>query len=303
MARSEKVVPYIQIHTAVLLFGLTAILGELIHLPAVVLVWWRVLLTVFSLLFFIQFGKHLSQLPKALIWRYLGIGAIIGLHWICFYGSLKLSNVSICLVCLSTTTFFTSIFEPWFTNKKIEPMQVFTGMLIIPGMILIVNNIESGYYLGVGVGLLSALFAAIFSVLNKIYIQETDPYTMSFIELSGSWMLVSLALLLLTISGVELHTYLPVTWIEWLWLIILAFLCTTWAQVLTLKALRQLSAFAVNLTINLEPIYGIILAILLFKEHKSLTPMFYIGAAIILLSVFLYPILSKYKSSTLEQYE
>ncbi len=300
MALPNKITPYLQIHTAVLLFGFTAILGELIHLPAIILVWWRVLLTVFSLLFFIQFGRHLKTLPKSLVRKYLGIGAIIGLHWICFYGSLKLSNVSICLVCLSTTTFFTSLLEPWFNRRKIDAIQVFTGCMIIPGMILIVNNIDPGYYIGVIVGLLSALCAAIFSVLNKIYIKESDPYTISFIELSGSLIFVSFTLLFVPLFGIHLNAWYPTSWSECCWLIVLAFLCTTWAQVLTLKALRHLPAFTINLTINLEPIYGIILAAFLFSEHKTLNLMFYIGATIIILSVFLYPVLNKYvKQKTL----
>ena len=300
MALPDKIVPYLQIHTAVMLFGFTAILGELIQLPAIVLVWWRVLFTVFSLLFFIQFGRHLKSLPKLLIRKYLGIGAIIGLHWICFYGSLKLSNVSVCLVCLSTTTFFTSLLEPWFTGRKVDAIQVFTGSMIIPGMILIVNNIDAGYYTGVIVGLLSALCAAIFSVLNKIYIKQTDPYTISFIELSGSLMLVSFALLSIPLFEIRINAWFPASWTEWCWLIILAFLCTTWAQVLTLKALRRLPAFTINLTINLEPIYGIILAAFLFSEHKALNLLFYAGATIIILSVFFYPVISKYiKQKTL----
>lgn len=299
MVDSNKLVPYLQIHLAVILFGFTAILGDLIHLPAIILVWWRVLLTVISLLFFIHFGRNLRQLPISLLVRYLGIGVIIGLHWICFYGSLKLSNASICLICLSTTTFFTSIIEPILTKKNINKIEVFTGSLMIPGMILIVNNVDTGYFYGIIVGLLSALFAAIFSVLNKMYIHEADPYTMSFVELSGSWLFVSLVLIVMHIFGIYLNSYLPATAIEWLWLIIFALVCTTLAQILTLKALKHLSAFTVSLTINLEPIYGIILAIIILYEHNTLNGMFYTGAAIIALSVFLYPIYLRIKSKSI----
>lgn len=294
MAVSRKLISYLQVHTAVILFGFTAILGELIQLSAIVLVWWRVLLTVISLLFFIQFGKNLNKISKQKVLRFIGIGIIIGLHWMCFYGSLKLSNVSICLVSLSTTTFFTALIEPLLTKSKINKLQVFIGSLMIPGMILIVNNIDAGFYLGIFVGLLAALFAAIFSVLNKIYIHDADPYTISFIELSGSWVIVSLVLLGMSISGYSPDILVPATAMEWLWMILFALLCTTLAQVLTLKGLQHLPAFTVNLAINLEPIYGILLAFIIFKEHKSLNSMFYAGALIIVLSVFLYPITDKY---------
>ena len=296
MQISNKIVHYLQIHIAVILFGFTAILGELIHLPAIVLVWWRVLLTVFSLLFFIKFGRELKQLPKSLMIRYAGIGVIIGLHWICFYGSLKLSNASICLICLSTTAFFTSIIEPIIIKRKIDKKEMFIGSLMIPGMVLIVNNVDIGYLNGIIVGLLSALFASIFTVLNKVYIKEADPYTISFIELSGAWVLVSVVLLVMTLSGIHLSSYIPATSIEWVWLLIFAFFCTTLAQVLSLKALKHLSTFTVNLVVNLEPIYGIILAVIILHEHNVLNGMFYVGASIIALSVFLYPVISKFQS-------
>lgn len=294
MVIDQKIISYLQVHIAVILFGFTAILGELIELSAIVLVWWRILLTVISLLFFIQFGKYLKNIPKRTLLRFIGIGFIIGLHWICFYGSLKLSNVSICLVSLSTTTFFTSFIEPLISKSKINKLQVFIGCLMIPGMILIVNNVDVSYYWGIIVGLLAALLASIFSVLNKVYIQDADPYTISFIELSGALLIVSIVLLAMAIGRYRHDVFVPGTALEWFWLILFAFFCTTLAQVLTLKGLKHLPAFTVNLAINLEPIYGIVLAIILFNEHKTLNGMFYAGASIIVLSVFLYPLIDKY---------
>ena len=186
MSLSHQQTAYIRIHLAVLLFGFTAILGDLILLPAVMIVWWRVLITSFSLLFFIQFGKNLRLLSSGLLRTYAIIGMLIGLHWICFYGSVKLSNASVCLVCMSTTSLFTSVLEPIFVRSKINKVELFLGALIIPGMILIVNNIEYSYMPGVVVGLASELLAAIFSTLNKINIKGADPYTISFIELSSA---------------------------------------------------------------------------------------------------------------------
>ncbi len=285
---------YIKIHIAVLLFGFTAILGNLIQLPAVMIVWWRVLLTSISLLFFIGFGRTLKDLPPALIRKYVVIGIVIGLHWICFYGSVKLSNASICLVCMSTTSFFTSLIEPLVIRTKINKMEMMIGAMIIPGMVLIVNNLDISYYYGIGVGLLSALLAAVFSTMNKAHIKGADPYTISFIEMSGAWVMISLMLGVMAILGFTQQVFFPPSISDWLWLIVLALLCTTLAHVLTLKSLQHISVFASNLVINLEPVYGILLAIFILKEHKELNPMFYLGTAIILLSVFSYPVIQKY---------
>lgn len=284
---------YIKIHIAVLLFGFTAILGDLIQLPAISIVWWRVLITSFSLFFLIRFGKTLKNLSFKQIKIYVMIGIIIGLHWICFYGSVKLSNASVCLICMSTTSLFTSVIEPILVRTKFNKFDLMMGLLIIPGILLVVNNIDIQYMMGVWVGLLSAFLAAIFSTLNKAYIKNADPYTISFIELSGAWMMISVLMVIMQLTGFSIDAWLPPSVTDWLYLILLSLLCTTLAQVLTLQALKSLSAFALNLVVNLEPVYGIFLAVIILKEHKELNLMFYLGATIIVLSVLLYPFLSK----------
>ena len=298
MPLTQNQTAYIQIHIAVILFGFTAILGDLIQLPAVVLVWWRVLITSVSLLFFIQFGKSLIQIPKKQIRTYIIIGILIGLHWICFYGAIKLSNASIALVCMSTTSLFTSFIEPIFFRTKVNKLELILAASVIPGMLLIVNNINTTYINGVWVGLAAALLAAIFSSLNKVNIKGADPYSISFIELSSAWMMITLLLGIMWIFGYQADTFLPPNTSDWVYLIILALLCTTLAQVLTLKSLHHLSAFAVNLVINLEPVYGILMAIFILNDHKELSPLFYLGGGIILLSVMLYPYLHKKFNTT-----
>jgi drug/metabolite transporter (DMT)-like permease len=298
MPLTQNQTAYIQIHIAVILFGFTAILGDLIQLPAVVLVWWRVLITSVSLLFFIKFGKSLIQIPKKQIRTYIIIGILIGLHWICFYGAIKLSNASIALVCMSTTSLFTSIIEPIFFRTKVNKLELILAASVIPGMLLIVNNINTTYINGVWVGLAAALLAAIFSSLNKVNIKGADPYSISFIELSSAWMMITLLLGIMWIFGYQADTFLPPNTSDWIYLIILALLCTTLAQVLTLKSLHHLSAFAVNLVINLEPVYGILMAIFILNDHKELSPLFYLGGGIILLSVMLYPYLHKKFNTT-----
>jgi len=284
---------YIKIHVAVILFGFTAILGDLIQLPAIVIVWWRVFLTPISLLFFIRFGRTLKGLSPKQIKTYIFIGMIIGLHWICFYGSVKLSNASICLICMSTTSLFTSIIEPLWARTKFNKFDILIGLLIIPGMVLVVNNIDINYMAGVWVGLLSALLAAVFSILNKANIKGTDPFTIAFIELSGAWIMISGLIIIMQLVDTPVQAFTPPTIMDWVYLIFLALFCTTLAHVLTLQALHHLSVFSSNLVINLEPIYGILLAMLVLKEHQEMHPLFYVGASIIVMTVFLYPWLNK----------
>jgi drug/metabolite transporter (DMT)-like permease len=165
-------------------------------------------------------------------------------------------------------------------------------------MLLIVNNINTQYITGVWVGLASALLAAIFSTLNKVNIKGADPYSISFIELSSAWVMISVLLGVMWILGMQPDIFLPPSMSDWVYIIILALLCTTLAQVLTLKSLQHLSAFAVNLVINLEPVYGILMAIFILNDHKELSPLFYVGGGIILLSVMSYPSLHKKFNTT-----
>lgn len=283
---------YIELHIAVLLFGFTAVLGDLIQLSAVMLVWWRVLITCTSLLYFIRFGKRLKTIPKNKVIKYCGIGVIVALHWITFYGAIKLSNASIALICLASTSLFTSLLEPTILRQPIEKLQVIFGFLIVPGMWLIVNTVDVNMLTGIYVGLSSALFAALFSTLNKRLIEHADPYAITFLELGSAWLFISLLIPILIWQGTTSLTFWPSS-SDWFYLLILALMCTTLAYVLSLRALKHVSAFVANLTINLEPVYGIILAIFLLKDHKELNPSFYIGVVSICCIVFLYPVLKK----------
>lgn len=285
---------YLELHIAVLLFGVTAILGDLISLSALVLVWWRVLLTSISLLALVRVGRLLRALPPAATLRFLGIGVIVALHWLAFYGAIKLANASIALVCMALTSFFTSLLEPLLVRTKVKRLQIVMGLLMAPGMAMIVNATELSMHNGIWAGIAAAFLAALFSTLNKKYIGQANPVEITFLELGAAWLFLSLILpvyALLTPEG--LGRFLP-TAADWGYLTLLAFLCTTLAYVLALRALQHLSAFVSNLTINLEPVYGIVLAWLLLGDHKQLSPVFYFGVAIILAVVFLYPLAEGY---------
>ncbi|MCB0621027.1 MAG: EamA family transporter [Saprospiraceae bacterium] len=282
---------YAELHLAVFLFGFTAILGDLIQLSALVLVWWRVLLTSLSLLFIVRLGKLFTQLPRAMVWKFMGIGVLVGLHWVTFYGSIKLANASIALVAFATTTFFTSILEPLVFRQRIKGYELALGLFIVPGMILIANDLDWSKLAGLLVGLLSAFLVALFATFNKKHISRARPVDITFLELGSAWLFLSLIVPYYLWKNPE-ALFLP-SWLDALYLLVLVLLCTTLAYVLTLRALQHITAFAANLTINLEPVYGIVLAWLILKENEELSLSFYLGVAIILSSVFSYPFLKR----------
>lgn len=284
---------YIELHIAVFLFGFTAILGDLISLSALNLVWWRVFLTSVSLLFLVNTVRLFRKLPRRRLWQFIGIGVLVAFHWLAFFGSIKLANASIALVAVSTTSFFTALVEPLFMRQRVKWYELALGVLIIPGMILVVNGAETAVLRGLGVGLIAAFLAALFTTFNKKLLGQYNAIEVTFLELGSAWAFLSIVLpIYLIYNGLEFQTMLPQK-TDWLYLIVLAVVCTTLGYVLALRSLRELTAFAGNLTVNLEPVYGIIMAWLILNENEELSSNFYWGVAIILLAVFSYPILRR----------
>ncbi len=281
---------YIQLHIATILYGLTAILGDLISLDALPLVWWRVLITSLSLLVFVKWGTSILKLDPKVILKFAAIGALVSFHWVTFYGAVKMSNASVTLAAFATTSLFTSIIEPILTDKKFEKLELLIGLLVIPPILLIVNHIDISLVKGFQLALFSAFLAASFATLNKKMVNEADAYQVTFMEMTSACLCLSLFLPFVLGSADEI---LPTNQ-DWIYLIILALACTTFAFIICMKALRYVSAFDANLVINLEPVYGIILAVVILKEHKELSTNFYWGAALILLIVFSHPFLKRW---------
>ena len=273
----------IQLHVAVFLAGFTGILGRLIDLNEGLLVWYRMLITVITLGFIMGFQKQITRLHIKDTLRVVSVGAVIALHWVTFYGSIKYSNVSIALVCFSSIGFFTAIFEPIILKRRFEWRELALGLLCITGIYLIFN-FNPQYKTGIIIGLVSALLAVCFSIFNKSLVGRIPVKTVTFYEMGGGW-------LVLTVLMPFYLKLFPTDYIfpsisDWGWLLILAWLCTVWAMLLQLSSLRKLSTFTSNLTYNLEPVYGILLAFIVFKENENLSGGFYYGLALILLSVF-----------------
>jgi len=280
-----------QVHLAVLLFGFTAILGDLISLNALELVWWRLLFTCISIVLFLPVLKEIKNIPRNMRWIYAGIGVITATHWLTFYGSIKWSNPSTTLICMATTTVFTACIEPLLLKKKFSILELGLGFIIIPAMFFIAAQTPSGYQWGMVLGIISALLAACFAVLNKKYVDQASPASITFLELGAGGLF--LTVLLSGVWLVEGKTMQMPSGLDFVYLLILAVLCTTVAFILTLKALKHISAFAANLTINLEPVYGIIMAYFILDDASELNARFYLGSAIILSVVFIYFFLRK----------
>jgi drug/metabolite transporter (DMT)-like permease len=277
-----------QIHLCVLLWGFTAILGKLITLPALPLVWWRMLLVVAALLLVPRVWRGLRALPARLLLSYAGVGVLVGMHWLTFYGAIKLSNASIAATCMALATVFTALIEPKLTRRAVSRREVMLGVAVLPGVALVVGGISSDMRMGVAAGALSALFVALFGSLNKRLVHHADPLTVTAIELGAGtlaltllapampWLFPVFAGDLLVLPG--LH--------DAIYLLLLAFACTLFPFALSLVALRHINAFSAQMAVNLEPVYAIMLAMLLFSEQQELSLTFYLGVAIILAAVF-----------------
>jgi len=284
---------YVELHIAVLLYGLTAVLGEMLSLSALPLVWWRVGLASLCFVPLIWLGRRKRFTPSRSTYLALaGIGCIIALHWITFYGAIKLANASVALICFACTSLLTSLIEPILLKKRFDWLDIGLGALVIPGMTLIIGIVEPKYYLGIGVGLLSALLAAIFSTLNKRYVSEIQPVDMSAIQMSAAFVFISIGWPILQRFDMGQPSFWPIE-SDWIPLAILVLGCTVFAYVLTMRSLRHISAFSSNLAISLEPVYGILLAALILKQYEVLRPEFYLGSVLLFAAVLAHPILSR----------
>lgn len=274
----------LQLHIAVFLAGFTAILGVLIKLNEGLLVWYRLLLTVVALIILQYFTKQLKKLSLKEAVKIGSVGIIVAIHWVAFYGSVKYANASVALVCFSATSFFTALFEPIVLQKKINVVELFLGMMAIVG-IYIIFDFHPQYKLGIIFGIVAAMGSALFPIFNKIFLEKYTPQTVTLYELSGGLVALT-ALIPLYLLQFPAAYFLP-TFSDWAWLLVLALLCTVLSFNLQLNALKKVSAFTTNLTYNLEPVYGIILAFIFFKENEYLNNSFYIGVGFILLAVVL----------------
>jgi drug/metabolite transporter (DMT)-like permease len=272
------------LHIAVLLAGFTGVLGKLITLNEGLLVWYRLLLTCLSLWLLAFIRRQAIKIDPKEAWRIFGVGAVAALHWVAFYGSIKYSNVSVGLACFSAIGFFTALLEPLVFRHRVDLTELLLGLLAILG-IWFIFRWDTQYKTGIIIGLASALLGSLFPILNRKILQRVTPATVTLYELSGGFLFLS-ALLPFYLHLFPAGYLLPTPG-DWAGLLVLSLLCTVLAFNLSMSALHKISAFTVNLSYNLEPIYGILLAFALFREDKLLNTGFYIGFFCILLAVIL----------------
>ena len=273
---------YLQMHIAIFLWGFTGILGRLISLQEYPLVWWRILLTVIALGLFLKWRKELVLPTWKDMKKIVFVGGTIALHWVTFFGSIKYSNVSVALSALASTALFTAMFEPLKYKRKPKLSELLQGLVILFGIYLIFR-FQKLYAIGISLGLISAMLCAYFTIETKDLLRTNGPRNLLLFELIGG--LATLTIL----APIYLYFFPPETLIPTMndggYLLILSLLCTVYAMQLSYQALQYISPFVMNLSVNLEPVYAIIMAAIIFQEHRDLNLGFYAGASVIILSV------------------
>jgi drug/metabolite transporter (DMT)-like permease len=283
---------WLQMHFCVVLWGFTAILGRLITLEALPLVWWRMLLVSVALLLSRRCWSGIWRMERRLLGAFLGIGVLLALHWLTFYAAIKLANASVAVTCMALTPVVIALIGPALGGRRFDTRELVFGLLVIPGVVLVVGGTPSGMRWGVATGVASAVFIGIVSCLNKRFVERADPLSVTGLEMAAGVLFLPLIAPLL--PGAETLLVWPNRQ-DILLLLVLAFACTLLPFVLSLVALRQLSAFSSALAVNMEPVYAILLAMLLFGEQRELAPSFYLGCALLLGVVFSQPLLMRAK--------
>jgi drug/metabolite transporter (DMT)-like permease len=273
----------LELHLCVVLWGFTAILGKLITLPATQLVWWRMLLVTLALACIPRVWRGLKEIPPRLRAVYAGIGCVVAVHWLAFYGSVKLANASVAATTMALAPAVTALIEPWLTGARFERHNLALGIAVIPGVALVVGGIPDSMHLGFWVGVVSAVLAAVFNALNKRHLGHHDAMAVTGLELGAGFLLLAVVAPFtapdggsIVIPGVQ----------DGAWLLVLAILCTLIPFAVSLGTLRHLSAFTTQLAINLEPVYAIGIAVLFLGEAREVDWLFFLGVAIVLAAVF-----------------
>ena len=292
--QNDNLKSYLHLHVIVFICGFTAILGKLISLEALDLVWYRMLFASAIMTFVVLFNKEKIKVPFNVLIGFVVSGIIIAAHWLTFYQAIKVSNVSITLACLSTGAFFASILEPIFYKRKVIWYELLFGLIVVVGL-GIIFNVETKYASGIYLAITSAFLSALFSVINGKYAKEYNPNIISLYELSSGVFFLSIYLFF---AGSYTPAFFSLSVNDLIWLFLLSSICTAYAFSASVKVMKFLSPFTVMLTINLEPIYGIILALLIFKDGEEMSPLFYVGALIILATVIANGIVKSYKKVT-----
>lgn len=275
----------IKMHLAVFLWGFTGVLGRAISLQEYPLVWYRTLITAIIFAVLLLYRKEFVSITKKELFRFMGIGTIIAIHWVAFYGSIKYANASIALTCLATAGIFTALIEPLVFKSKFNIKELLIGFIALIGMYSI-YHFEIKYAFGIMLGVFASILSSVFTILNKKIVNNYPFRMLAFYEIGSGFLFLS-ALLPIYLYFQPEVSFVPSN-MDWIWLWVLSLCCTVWGQSLALSALKKLSSFTTVLMVNLEPVYGIILAMIIYHENKDLGIGFYLGILLIALSVALH---------------
>jgi len=282
------------LHFTVFIWGFTGILGALISIDSVHMVWYRVMIATITLFIYFKVSGLNMKVNRTQFLQFFFTGSIVALHWILFFQAIKVSTVSVTLVCLSSFTLFTAILEPIVKRTAIQIGDIFIGLVIIFGIYLIFK-FESHYTQGIILGLSAAVASSLFSIINSNFAQKSDARIIGFYEISGAFFWITIYRLF---DGSLLQERFNLSISDWMYLMILGTICTALAYIAGVSVMRTLSAFRVALISNLEPVYGIVLAFIFFGHRETMSTGFYMGSILILGAVFLYPIYKKRKSKS-----
>ncbi|MBL4745926.1 MAG: EamA family transporter [Flavobacteriaceae bacterium] len=285
---------YLQLHLIIFIWGFTAVLGALISLDAIPLVWFRMLFAVgFLFVYFLYKKKSLRIGPKTML-KFMVGGLIISTHWVAFFMAIKVANVSIALVAMSTGALFTSLIEPLFFKRRVIFSEFLMGLIVVGGLYIIFRGEGGEYLLGIIYALIASFLSALFSVINGLYVRKYEGSVISFYQLFFGVVCITLYLLF---TGGFSYEFFVLSTSDIMYLLILSSICTAYAFVVSVNVMKYLSPYTVMLSINLEPVYGIILALFIFGEKEKMTPEFYIGAVVIICTVVVNGIIKSKKSS------
>ncbi|MBD2699308.1 EamA family transporter [Spirosoma sp. BT702] len=301
MKTSPSLTDYFQLHFIVLIWGFTAILGKLLQpLDSSAVVLFRTLLAVLGLAAVLLVRRQSFDVSPKDRWRLVATGALIGVHWVLFFLAARLSNVSVCLAGMATSSLWASVLEPILLRRRIRLIEVLLGVVVLLGL-YVIFRFEFDKVMGLLVAVLSAMLSSLFTIINSRFTHRYDALVISFYEMAGAlagafglWLLAQQ----IDVSATGTVQYVPVTLLQWLWLLVLSLVCTVYAYSVGVRLLRKFSPYLAILTVNLEPVYGIILAVLIFGDTERMTPGFYIGTLVILAAVLAYPFLNRQTTKT-----
>lgn len=287
---------FVLLHVIVFIWGFSPILGRYITANAWQLVWFRILVTICAMLVYLKISKQSLQVSSRHFWQLAGTGIIIAVHWLAFYGAIKVSNVSVTMVAFSTGTLFSSVLEPLFFRRRIRLYEVIIGLIII-GAIAMIFSIETEYWWGITLGIFAAFTSSLFGVFNSLFARELKSGVISFYELSAAFVGLSI---FIGLSGSFTAAFFTLDQDSIIGLLLLSLICTVFPFIASVGLSKHISPYTIVLTVNLETVYGIIWAILFFSENKELNPSFYLGVFIILFAIFLNSYLRKLNDKRVE---